>query len=143
MTAPPGMQVEICADLVCPWCYLGQKRFEHALGSFQHRDAVDVVYRSFELDPSITRGVTVPTIELLSTKYGMSVQQAGDAQRLMEERAALDGLTFKMKDLRSGNTRDAHRLLELAKARQQQEELIGVFCRAHFTEQLSIFDHSY
>ncbi|MDT4973991.1 MAG: hypothetical protein QOG22_4134, partial [Pseudonocardiales bacterium] len=45
------MQVEIWSDVVCPWCYLGKRRFENALASFAHRDDVDVVYRSFELDP--------------------------------------------------------------------------------------------
>ena len=46
------MQVEIWSDVVCPWCYLGKRRFEQALESFAHRDEVEVVYRSFELDPA-------------------------------------------------------------------------------------------
>lgn len=136
------MQVEIWSDVVCPWCYLGKRRFEKALESFAHRDEVEVVYRSFELDPSAVAGVTVPTRELLSSKYGMSIEQADDAQRQMEQRAAQDGLVFKMDGLRSGNTRDAHRLLQLAKARQRQVELAERLHRAYFTEQSSIFDHS-
>ena len=46
------MQVEIWSDVVCPWCYLGKRRFEQALAEFEHRDDVQVVYRSFELDPA-------------------------------------------------------------------------------------------
>jgi predicted DsbA family dithiol-disulfide isomerase len=136
------MQVEIWSDVVCPWCYLGKRRFENALASFEHRDEVDVVYRSFELDPSAPSAETTPTVELLASKYGMSVQQALDAQRQMEERAAADGLTFRMEGLRSGNTRDAHRLLHLAKARGIQPALAERLHRAYFTEQTSIVDHA-
>ena len=61
---------------MCPWCYLGKRRFEQALDCFAHRDEVEVVYRSFELDPSAAPGVTTPTVEPLARKYGMSLAQA-------------------------------------------------------------------
>src|ERR1700722_3705743 len=109
------MQVEIWSDVVCPWCYLGKRRFERALESFDHGGEVEVVYRSFELDPSAPPGQTTPTIDLLAGRYGMTVQQASEAQRQMEQRATEDGLEFHMEGLASGNTRDAHRLLQLAK----------------------------
>jgi predicted DsbA family dithiol-disulfide isomerase len=136
------MQVEIWSDVVCPWCYLGKRRFERALESFDHREEVDVVYRSFELDPTAPVGMSTPTIELLASKYGMSREQADDAQRQMEQRAALDGLDFRLRGLRSGNTRDAHRLLHLAQARDRQAELAERLHRAYFTDHVSIFDHS-
>ncbi|MDT4976024.1 MAG: hypothetical protein QOG98_1782 [Pseudonocardiales bacterium] len=136
------MQVEIWSDVVCPWCYLGKRRFENALASFAHRDDVDVVYRSFELDPSAAPGVTTPTVDLLASKYGMSVQQAHDAQQQMERRAEQDGLTFHMDGLRSGNTRDAHRLLQLAKVGGRQPELAERLHKAYFTDHISIFDHT-
>jgi predicted DsbA family dithiol-disulfide isomerase len=136
------MQVEIWSDVVCPWCYLGKRRFEKALESFAHRHEVEVVYRSFELDPWAVPGVTTPTVESLATKYGMSAEQAHAAQRQMEARAAQDGLTFHMEGLRSGNTHDAHRLLQLAKHRGLQAELTERLHQAYFTEQLSIFDHA-
>jgi len=135
-----AVEVEIWADVVCPWCYLGKRRFERALDSFPHRDKVQVVYRSFELDPAAPRGVTRPTVQVLAEKYRMSPAQAEDAQRQMEQRAAGDGLTFRMANLRSGNTRDAHRLLQLAKASGRQDEMMERLQRAHFTEQDSIFD---
>jgi predicted DsbA family dithiol-disulfide isomerase len=135
------MQVEIWSDVVCPWCYLGKRRFERALESFDHRDEVDVVYRSFELDPDAPTGVTTPTIQVLATKYRMSEQQAYNAQRQMERRAADDGLEFRMESLQSGNTRDAHRLLHLAKDRGVQAELAERLYRAYFSEEKPIFDH--
>ncbi len=136
------MQVEIWSDVVCPWCYLGKRRFEKALSGFAHADEVRVVYRSFELDPQAPKDVTTPTVRMLADKYGLTDQQARDAQRQMEQRAAQDGLTFRMSDLRSGSTRDAHRLLQLAKARQRQLELTEHLHQAYFTDQISIFDHA-
>jgi len=136
------MQVEIWSDVVCPWCYLGKRHFEQALERFPHRDEVEVIYRSFELDPTAPPGVTRPTVDVLASKYGMGPGQARDAQRQMEQRAAQDGLTFRMEGLRSGNTRDAHRLLQLAGARGRQAELAERLYRAYFTDQASVFDHS-
>ena len=134
------MQIEIWSDVVCPWCYLGKRHFEQALDRFPHRDEVEVIYRSFELDPSAPPGVTTPTVEMLAGKYGMGRSRPA-AQRQMEQRAAQAGLTFRMEDLRSGNTRDAHRLLQLAKERGRQAELAERLHRAYFTDQASIFDH--
>jgi predicted DsbA family dithiol-disulfide isomerase len=135
------MQVEIWSDVVCPWCYLGKRHFEAALESFDHRADVDVVYRSFELDPTAARDDTEPMIDVVARKYGMSRQQAADSQRQMTERAAAAGLEFHMDGLRRGNTRDAHRLLHLAKNVGLQPELTERLHRAYFTEQRSVFDH--
>ncbi len=136
-----NMKVEIWSDVVCPWCYLGMRRFEQALERFEHRDEVQVVFRSFELDPAAPRGETIPTVEVLADKYGMSPAQASQAQRQMEERAAAEGLTFRMDGLRRGNTKDAHRLLQLAKERGRQGEMMERLHRAYFTDQDSVFDH--
>lgn len=135
------MQVEIWSDVVCPWCYLGKRRFERALSNFEHRDDVQVIYRSFELDPSAPTDATTPTVEVLADKYGMTPAEASQAQRDMEERAAGDGLTFRMGSLRRGNTRDAHRLIQLAKERGRQAELVERLHRAYFTDEDSVFDH--
>jgi predicted DsbA family dithiol-disulfide isomerase len=136
------MQVEIWSDVVCPWCYLGKRHFDRALELFPHRDEVEVTYRSFELDPAAPSGQSTATVEMLASKYGMTLAQAHDAQLQMEQRAAQYGLTFRMAGLRSGNTRDAHRLLHLAKAKGSQAELVEALHRAYFTDQASVFDHA-
>ena len=135
------MQVEIWSDVVCPWCYLGKTRFERALETFEHARDVEVIYRSFELDPTIPAGQTTPTVSMLAAKYGMTPAQADQAQRQMEQRAADDGLTFAMAGLESGNTRDAHRLVQLARERGRQAELVERLHRAYFTEHRSIYEH--
>jgi predicted DsbA family dithiol-disulfide isomerase len=136
-----GMRIEIWSDVVCPWCYLGKARFEQALAGFEHAADVEVVYRSFELDPTLPAGQTTPTVDMLAAKYGMDPVQAEQAQQQMEQRAAADGLTFQMADLESGNTRDAHRLIQLAKERGRQAEVVERLHRAYFSEQRSVFDH--
>ena len=82
------MQVEIWSDVVCPWCYLGKRHLERALEDFPHRDAVEVTYRSFELDPVAPKGQSTPTVEMLASKHGLTLEQARDAQVQMEQRAA-------------------------------------------------------
>jgi predicted DsbA family dithiol-disulfide isomerase len=133
------MQVEIFSDVVCPWCYLGKRRFEQALAQFEHRDEVTVVHRSFQLDPSAPADAG-PTVQMLSRKYGMSVEQAEQAQRQMEQRAAGDGLRYDLAGQRSGNTRDAHRLLQFAREQGRQDELAERLFAAYFTERRSVFD---
>jgi predicted DsbA family dithiol-disulfide isomerase len=136
------MNVEIWSDVVCPWCYLGKRRFERALASFGHPDEVTVTYRSFELDPNAAAERTGTNAEHLAAKYGMTVAQAEQADRQMTERAAADGLEFRMDIIRGGNTFDAHRLLHLANDHGLQAEMKERLMRATFTEGLPIADRS-
>ena len=70
------MKVEIWSDVVCPWCYIGKRRFERALSQFAHRDDVEVIHRSFQLDPAAPADQVEPTPERLARKYGTTVAQA-------------------------------------------------------------------
>ena len=135
------MQVEIFSDVVCPWCYLGKRRFERALAGFEHGNEVTVVHRSFQLDPSAPTGPGTPTVDVLSGKYGMSIERAEQLQREMEQRAAGDGLEYHLDGQLTGNTYDAHRLLQLARDRGRQDELAEALFAAYFTESRSVFDH--
>lgn len=134
------MQIEIWSDVVCPWCYLGKRRFETALAQFPHRDEVSIVHRSFQLDPSAPTDHTVETATMLATKYGMPPERVDQVQREMTERAAADGLDYHLDGQRTGNTVDAHRLVHLAATRGRQDELVERLYRAYFTEQRSVFD---
>ena len=101
----------IWSDVACPWCYVGKRRFEAALAQFEHADDVQVVWRSFELEdqeaPAERGG---DRAEHLAAKYGMSMEQARQAEQRMTETAAGDGLDFRFDVARGGNTFDAHRL---------------------------------
>ncbi len=88
------MRVDVWSDIVCPWCYIGNARFSRALAEFEHRDEVDVVYRSFELDPSIPDGPATPILDVLASKYGMSQAQARQAEMRVAALAEAEGLEF-------------------------------------------------
>ncbi|MER6184510.1 DsbA family oxidoreductase [Streptomyces sp. NPDC001652] len=133
------MRVEIWSDIACPWCYVGKARFEKALEAFPHRDQVEVVHRSFELDPNRAKGDVQPVIAMLTKKYGMSAAQAQAGEENLGTQAAAEGLEYRTRDRDHGNTFDMHRLLHLAKARGRQDELIQIFYRANFAEERSVF----
>jgi predicted DsbA family dithiol-disulfide isomerase len=128
------MRVEIWSDVVCPWCYVGKRRFEQALASFPHRDEVEVVWRSFELDPAAPAGRTEGQAAHLAQKYGRTLEQAQDMLDSMTATAAQEGLDFRFDVMRGGSTFDAHRLLHLAAERGVQDALKERLLRATFTE---------
>jgi predicted DsbA family dithiol-disulfide isomerase len=128
------MNIEIWSDVVCPWCYIGKRRFETALGRFAHRDNVRVVWRSFELDPSAPEIRTGDAAERLAAKYGMTRDQALANHARMTQMAAQEGLAFDFTKSRSGNTFNAHRLLHLARERGVQDAVKERLFRAYFTE---------
>ncbi|MEY2448077.1 MAG: hypothetical protein QOH79_1553 [Acidimicrobiaceae bacterium] len=117
------MRVEIWSDVVCPWCFIGKRRFEDALSRFSHADSVEVVWRSFELDPSAPFSHGVDNAARLAAKYGVSHEQAVEMLERMTRVADDEGLSFRLDIARSGRTFDAHRLLHLAAAHDRQGDL--------------------
>ncbi|MBS1848532.1 MAG: DsbA family oxidoreductase [Actinobacteria bacterium] len=135
------MLVEIWVDVVCPWCAVGHARFRRALEDFAHAGDVEVVYRSYELDPNAPARRRGSMTDHLAAKYGLSVDEARRMNDHMVEVAALDGLTFDFDRARAGNTFDAHRLLQLALVRGCQHELLDSFLRGYFAEGMPVADH--
>jgi predicted DsbA family dithiol-disulfide isomerase len=133
------MRVDIWSDVVCPWCYIGKRRFDLALAAFEHAADVEVVYHSFELDPEIQPGQAARVLDMLSAKYGMSVAQAAKAEDRVAATAAADGLGYTV-DRAVGNTFDAHRLMHLAGDLGRAEPLLQRLYQAYFAEGRSVFD---
>jgi predicted DsbA family dithiol-disulfide isomerase len=134
------LTVEIWSDIVCPWCYIGKRRFEAALEAFDHRDEVTVMWRSFELDPAAPSAVEGTATERLAAKYGMSLERAEGLHKDMTERAAAEGLDFRFDLAKSANTFDAHRLIHLAATYGHQAAAKERLMRAYFTEGAAISD---
>ncbi len=134
------LTVEIWSDVVCPWCYIGKRRFEAALEQFEHRDEVTVMWRSFELDPEAPSAWEGSSAEHLAAKYGMSVERALQLNAEMTERAAGDGLEYHLDRTRGGNTFDAHRMIHLAATYGHQAAAKERLMRAYFTEGEPISD---
>jgi len=129
-----SMDVEIWSDVVCPWCYIGKRRFERALAGFDHRGEVNVTWRSFRLDPNAARTFDGDPIDRLAAKYGMSRATAEAAQARVTANAATEGLDFHLDRARSGNTFDAHRLLHFAQSVGRQDDLKERLLAAYFVE---------
>ena len=128
------MKVEIWSDVVCPWCYVGKRRFEQALAAFPHRDAVEVVWRSFELDPGAPAERSGPYAQHLAGKYGVDVGQGQQMIDGMTATAAADGLELRFDRARGGSTFAAHQLIHLAAEGGLQEAVQERLMRATFTE---------
>lgn len=134
------MRVEIWSDIACPWCYIGKARFEKGLTAFAHRDDVEVVHRSFELDPGRAKHDTAPVVEMLAKKYGRTLDEARAMEEHVASNARSEGLEYRTEGRDHGNTFDIHRLLHLAKARGHQDRLLDLAYRANFAEERSVFD---
>jgi predicted DsbA family dithiol-disulfide isomerase len=128
------VDVEIWSDIACPWCYIGKRRFEAALEQFEHADEVHVTWRSFELDPSAPPERHGNRAERLAKKYGMTVEQAREAEQQLVQTAAGEGLEFRFDTARSGSTFDGHRLVHLAREHGLQDAMKERLLRAYFTE---------
>ena len=134
------MQVEVWSDVVCPWCYIGKRRLETALSRFPHADQVEVVWRSFQLDPGAPEGETSPTLPALAAKYGRSVEEVRGSMAHVEALAAAEGLRYDLAAGVIGSTLPAHELLHLAADRGLGGEVAERLLHAHFEEQRPVFD---
>lgn len=136
------MIVEIWSDVVCPWCYIGKRRFESAVERFSadHPDVeIDVRYRAFMLDPTAPVGESQPVREVYEKKFGGPEAAAEILQRVTAE-ASKEGLAFDMDIAKRSNTLPAHRLLVLAEHVGRQSELKERLLAAYFTEGRAIGD---
>lgn len=109
------MQVEVWSDIVCPWCYIGKRRLERALAGFEHADEVELVWRSFQLDPTFPKGVREPVYESLAKKMNAAPAQVRGMTEQVQQVAAQEGLQYEFENAVMVNTFDAHRLTHLAK----------------------------
>lgn len=136
------MRVEIWSDVACPWCYVGVRRFEQAV--VQTGVPVDIVYRSFELDPGVPTGGDSPRlVEYLSTKFGDPSRVQAAHARLTDAGTELD-IDFRWSGMRRANTFDAHRLLAWTlhtAGAAEQRDLKKELLHAYFTGGLDVTDH--
>jgi predicted DsbA family dithiol-disulfide isomerase len=136
------VRIDIWSDVVCPWCYIGKRRLERALADFEHRDEVDVHWRSFELDPHAPAVREGDPASRLARKYGISVDEAAAAGQRLTALAAVEGLEYRLSAARAGNSFDAHRLLHLAGDRGVQDRLKERLLAAYLCEGQAIGDRT-
>ena len=135
------MKVEIWSDVMCPFCYIGKRKFELALEKFPHRDTVEITWKSFQLNPEMITDPDKNINQYLAEVKGWSVKQAEDANNYVTDIAKKVGLTYNMDKSIVANSFDAHRLSHLAKKYNKQDALEERLFLAYFTEGKNTADH--
>jgi predicted DsbA family dithiol-disulfide isomerase len=133
------MRIEIWSDVVCPWCYIGKRRLEAALAEFPHADDVELVWRSFQLDPSAPDTPVETVAEHLGRKYGGGADGGRQMIDRVEAVAAEEGMIWRHHESLRVGTVDAHRLLHAAG--DLRGELKEALLRAYFVEAQNVADH--
>ena len=134
------MIIDVWADVVCPWCFIGKRRLEKALENFEHRDQVTIRHRAFQLQPDIKESVL--TKKYLAEKYQASLEQVDQMQANVCAVADGEGLCYNLDETLSGNTFDANRLLLWAATQDKQDELLEVLFSNYFEKSLPVFSHA-
>ena len=128
------MRVEIWSDVVCPWCYIGKRRFERALAAFDRAADVEVEWHAFQLNPQQPRGVRTTHDEHLAAKLGSTVDQVRQLNERVVSLAAAEGLAYDFDRYQVINTFDAHRVAHLGAAHGLGDEIEERFLRAQLCE---------
>lgn len=136
------MNIEIWSDVMCPFCYIGKRRFEQALAKFPHKDKIKVTWKSFQLNPDMKTEPGKNINEYLADIKGWPLEQARQMNQRVTQMAAEAGLHYDFDKAIVANSFDAHRLIQLAKANGRGDEMEESLFRAYFTEGKNTADHN-
>lgn len=134
------MKIEIWSDVMCPFCYIGKRRFETALDSFKNKDQIEIFWKSFQLSPDLKTQPEKDIHHFLAEHKGFSVDEAKNMNAQVAQMAQQAGLTFNYDDMIVANSFLAHRFAHFAKAHGKQNEAEELLFRAHFTTGKNIDD---
>jgi len=137
------MKVEIWSDVMCPFCYIGKRHFETALASFEHKNLIEIEWKSFLLDPDIPEDVNARNVyEYLAERKGMSVEQSKQMHERVVEMARNAGLNYNFDKAVVANSFKAHQFIQLAKSNGLGDEAEELLFKSYFTEGKNIADES-
>ncbi|MGM0478243.1 MAG: DsbA family oxidoreductase [Bacteroidota bacterium] len=128
------MKVEIWSDVMCPFCYIGKRRFEKAVDSLGIRDEVEIIYRSFLLDPELATDPNKNVTQHLANKKNISLEEAQKMNEHVTGMAAEEGLNYDLENAVVANSRNAHRLLHFAKSKGKQAAFKEALLKGYFEE---------
>ena len=135
------MKVEIWSDVMCPFCYIGKRKFENALQNFPHKDQVEIEWKSFQLNPSMKTDPSKNINEYLAEHKGISIAQAKQMNDRVTAMANEVGLRYDLDKAIVANSFDAHRLSHFAKKHGVQDAVEELLFKAYFTEGKNTADH--
>ena len=134
------MKIEIWSDVACPFCYIGKRKLEKALDKFPNKDQVEIEWKSFQLNPDQKTDPSINSLEYLSRSKGWSMPQTIQISKQVEEMAESEGLQYQLDKTVVANTKNAHRLIHLAKESGKGGEMKERLLKAYFTEGLNVDD---
>lgn len=134
------MLIEVWSDFVCPWCYIGKRRLETALSRFEHSGDVEILWRSYQLDPTVEPGADGLVLDHLAKKMGAGPEQIRAMTDRVTTLAAAEGLEYHLEDAHVANTFDAHRVAYLARKYDVGPQVHERFMRAHLIETQHLSD---
>lgn len=137
------MKVEIWSDVACPWCFIGKRRFETALAAFPHRENVEVIWRSYQLDPGLPDHYDGTEQDYLSTRKGMPADQVAKMFTHVANEAKGEGLAYDFGKVVVANSFTAHRLIHLAAAHGVQDAAKERLLSDHFEHGKDIGNQEY
>lgn len=134
------MKIEIWSDVMCPFCYIGKRNFETAMTQFADRDHIEVVWKSYQLDPTIPEVANESHENYLVKRKGMSPEKVNEMLRHVTQSAKQAGLDYRFDKSLMVNSKKAHQLIQLAKTKNLGDEAEERLFQAFFTEGKSIAD---
>ena len=134
------LKIQIWSDIMCPFCYIGKRRLENAIDQFGHQDAIEIEWKSFQLDPNFIASEGDNLAEHLAEKYRKDQEWALESLKNTAQTAANSGLEFHFEKVIMANSFNAHRLLHLAKQQQLGSELKELLFKAYFTDGKDVND---
>ncbi|WP_075351431.1 DsbA family oxidoreductase [Algoriphagus marinus] len=134
------MKIEIWSDVVCPFCYIGKRKMEKALAKFPQKDAIEIEWKSFQLNPDQKTDTSVSTLEHLAASKGWTLDQTREITANVVEMAKSEGLDFDFENAVVANTRNAHQLIHLAKSAGKGNEMKERLLAAYFSEGKNVDD---
>ncbi|MEQ8524095.1 DsbA family oxidoreductase [Gracilimonas sp.] len=127
------MKIEVWSDVVCPFCYIGKRHLEKALEQLPDLD-VEIIWKSFELDPNAPINSDLDIYDTLAKKYVRDREWAQQMNANMVKMASSAGLDFNMDEVKPTNSFNAHQLIHLAKEHDKQDEMKEALLSAYFIE---------
>lgn len=134
MMSQKKMKVEIWSDVMCPFCYIGKRRFEKALDQLPGKENIEVIWKSYQLNPELQTDPTKNINQYLSEVKGMSLERAAQLNQQVTEMAAGEGLQYKLDKAIIANSLNAHRFSHFALSKNKQDEAEEQLFKAYFTE---------
>lgn len=136
------MRVDIWSDVMCPFCYIGKRRFEAALAEFPNKENIEVIWHSFQLDPDVKAEPGKDVYSYLAERKGQSLEWSKQAHAQVTEMAAGEGLTYNYDKAVVANSFDAHRIVQLAKKYGKGDAMEEHLFMAYFTDGKDVADHA-